>query len=462
MKITLQTKEEVEARERPAKSREKSGPKGRTVRHTRAIQRDRSKRAPAAAPAAAVTERLREVIHPATLAQLDHFRALGLRERVLTLPVMVALVLSMIWRQVGGVTELQRLLEHEGLLWAPPTPVSQPSLAERLRTFPATLFQGVLETVLPQMHERWAARERPLPPELVRARARYGAVLAADGSTLDALVRKVGLLRDQPDQPLAGRMLALLDVCSRLPRGLWYDADPHAHDQRFWPQLQAGVPAGALLLLDLGFTNFTRFADLTAAQVTWLTRAKDNLVFTVERSLTCWPHVQDSLVWIGRGPERQCVRLVAVLVRGTWYRYLTNELDPERLPADQVVALYAARWRIEEVFALIKRVLGLAYFWVGSDNGVQLQLWATWLLYAVLVDLTDAVADQLHQPYAALSLEMVFRSLYYFTGAYHRGEATDPVAYLATHAVSLGVLKRVRRSRPSRCAALAAPFPAGP
>jgi hypothetical protein len=37
--------------------------------------------------------------------------------------------------------------------------------------------------------------------------------------------------------------------------------------------------------------------------------------------------------------------------------------------------------------------LGLAYFWVGAQNGVALQLWATWLLYAILVDLTDAVAE---------------------------------------------------------------------
>ena len=44
---------------------------------------------------------------------------------------------------------------------------------------------------------------------------------------------------------------------------------------------------------------------------------------------------------------------------------------------------------------------------------MELQLWATWLLYAVLVDLTDAVAEALEQPFDAISMEMVFRSLYY-------------------------------------------------
>jgi len=81
---------------------------------------------------------------------------------------------------------------------------------------------------------------------------------------------------------------------------------------------------------------------------------------------------------------------------------------------------------------------------------VCVQLWATWLLYAVLVDLTDAVADCLNRPMAALSLEMLYRSLYYFTSAFQRGEATDVVDYLAAHATRLGILMRKRSSTPSR------------
>ena len=98
------------------------------------------------------------------------------------------------------------------------------------------------------------------------------------------------------------------------------------------------------------------------------------------------------------------------------------------------MALYGQRWRIEDAYAIVKRLLGLAYFWCGAQNAVEMQLWATWLLYAVLVDLTDAVAEALEQPFANVSLEMVYRSLYFFTQAYHRGEATDVVIYLAANA----------------------------
>lgn len=242
-------------------------------------------------------------------------------------------------------------------------------------------------------------------------------------------------------------MTALLELGSRLPRQIWYTPDPDTHDQGFWPEILAALPAGALLIFDLGYTNFQMFVELTAAHVTFITRAKRNLAYQVIRTFQQTAQVHDRLIWIGQGATRQQVRLIEVLYRGTWYRYLTNELDPLRLPTEYVVALYWQRWRIEDAYAIVKRLLGLAYFWTGSENGVCLQLWATWLLYAVLVDLTDAVADALNQPFAVLSLEMVYRSLYYFTQAYHRGEASDVVVYLAANAKWLGIIKRKRKPK---------------
>ena len=425
-----------------------------SVRHTRAIARDRSKRPVVAPPDAQVSAHLTELIHPLTLTQVAHYHDLGLRERTLTLPVMVALVLSMIWRQIGSVCTLTRLLQEEGFLWTSPVQVSQQALAERLQVFPAVLFKRVLDDLLPQMRARWAARGRPLPPEIAWATARYSAVVGVDGSTLDALLRKVGLLQDRPDTPLAGRMTALLDVASRLPRALWYEPDAQAHDQRAWPHILAALPAGVLLLFDLGYLNFGMFAALTQAEVTFVTRAKSNLAYSVVTWLQHTSTVRDAVVWIGQGADRQQVRLIEVFYRTTWTRYLTNEVDPARLPVLDAVALYWQRWRVEDAYNAVKRLLGLAYFWTGSENGVCVQLGTTWLLYAVLVDLTDAVADRRGQPLTALSLEMLYRSLYFFTSAFQRGTATDVVDYLAAKATALGILKRKRSSAPSHFAQL--------
>lgn len=113
-----------------------------SVRHTRAVQRDRSKRPVVDPPDEQVEKRFHEIIKPATLATVAHFHREGLRERTLTLPVMVAFVVSLIWRQIGGISELARLVQTESLLWEKPVRVSQQALSQRLNSLPADLFKA--------------------------------------------------------------------------------------------------------------------------------------------------------------------------------------------------------------------------------------------------------------------------------------------------------------------------------
>ncbi len=143
---------------KPAKKKPSS------VRHTRAVQRDRTKRSPSAPADEHIVARLTELVHPATLRLVSYYHQLGLRERILTLPVMVAFVLSLIWRQFSGVSELVRLIRTETLLWVPSLrKLSQQALDQRLRTLPAELFLRLLRDLLPVFHARWQARQRPVP-----------------------------------------------------------------------------------------------------------------------------------------------------------------------------------------------------------------------------------------------------------------------------------------------------------
>jgi hypothetical protein len=78
-----------------------------TVRHTRAIQRDRTKRPNTQAPDETVEARLEEIVHTATLNQVAHFHDLGLRQRTLNLRVMVAFVLGSCGVSVQKVAKAQ-------------------------------------------------------------------------------------------------------------------------------------------------------------------------------------------------------------------------------------------------------------------------------------------------------------------------------------------------------------------
>ena len=145
-------------------------------------------------------------------------------------------------------TETGRTLNREGLLWVNERQVSHQAVEQRFSTLPAVLF----ERVLPLMAARWANRTRPLPPALQWVRDHFTSVAALDGSTLDALLHKTGLLRERKAPVLAGRIAGVLDVITRLPRQVWDEEDQQAHDQRFWDRVLAGLERGMLLIFDLG------------------------------------------------------------------------------------------------------------------------------------------------------------------------------------------------------------------
>ena len=171
--------------------------------------------------------------------------------------------------------------------------------------------------------------------------------------------------------------------------------------------------------------------------------------------------LRDRLVKVGSGTKKTpsvTLRLIEVRVGKVWGSYLTSVLDPEVLPPYVVIDLYQKRWRIEDAFNVVKRLLGLSYLWTGSINGIKLQIWATWLFYAVLVDLGDAIADELSLPFDRISLEMIDRGLYYFHSASKRGEAQDPVKYFSNPDIvkCLGIVKRQRKPKKKL---ITAPFP---
>jgi len=149
-------------------------------------------------------------------------------------------------------------------------------------------------------------------------------------------------------------------------------------------------------------------------------------------------------------PCRYPLRMVSVLWQGTWYRYLTNVLDPQKLSARQVCELYRRRWRIEDAFLLTKRVLDLAYVWTGSSNAVQLQICATLIGYAVLVTICQQVAQALGELVERIAVEMVFRAFYHSSQAVQHGECDERVPFLVAHAKLLGIVKRWRKHQRER------------
>jgi Transposase DDE domain len=242
-------------------------------------------------------------------------------------------------------------------------------------------------------------------------------------------------------------MMMVVDLFTHRPVASWYTPESTANDKQWLDELIDRLPSGGLLVFDLGFFKFPWFDQFTTSGKYFVTRQREKTSYTLQKVFSSGSHYRDEQIQMGQYRSSPCkhpVRMVSVLWGTTWYSYLTNVLDPTQLSAQQVCDLYRRRWRIEDAFALTKRLLGLAYVWVGDTNGVEIQVYATWIFYALINDLCADVAIAMNQPLELISLEMVFRSLYHFNNFQRRGEATDVIDFLVTHAQLLGILKAKR------------------
>ena len=102
-----------------------------------------------------IESHLGDLLTPLIFNQQGLYRSLGLRNRILNLSLMLASVLTLLWRNVPSIRELTKLLEREGFLWVEGTKVSQKALSKRFLEFPAILFINVLKELLPQLQKRW-------------------------------------------------------------------------------------------------------------------------------------------------------------------------------------------------------------------------------------------------------------------------------------------------------------------
>ena len=408
-----------------------------------------------------IASQLSALLTPAITSQENYYRQLGLRGRILNLPLMVAAVLTLLWRGVAGVTELTRILAREGFLWCQPTTVTQQAMSQRFLSFPAQLFEGVFKNLLPSLRTAWHQRnQRPLPESIQFALTKFARIWIVDSSTLEALFRKLNSLEDVPAGQLAGKMATAIDLMTRLPVEIWFLENPRASDVKLEENIWELVAAKTLLLLDRGFYHFSFWLKLIERDIHLITRLKKGAAIKIEQVFTNSYALKDSRVRLGSGSAKTpyiTLRLIEVRSGNTWHSYLTSVLDPTVLPPYVVADLYRRRWRIEEAFNTVKRLLGLSYLWTGSLNGIQLQIWGTWIFYAILVDLGDAVADQLSLPIDAISLEMIYRGLYHFYVAHQKGQATDPIEYFAApENRDLGIVKSPRKPNVKL---IIAPFP---
>ena len=299
-----------------------------------------------------------------------------------------------------------------------------------------------------------------MPESIQFTQIKFPKIWVIDGSILEAVFHKLESLKDAPKGQLAGKMVTVIDLITRLPLEIWFEENPRSSDVKFEENILNIVTENTLILIDRGFYHFSFWQKLIDKKAQLITRLKKGAAVQVLQVFTESYALRDKLIKLGSGTKKTpfiTLRLVEIKSGKVWYSYLTSVLEPEILPPYIVADLYAKRWRIEDAFNTVKRLLDLSYLWTGSINGVKLQIWGTWLFYSILVDLGDAVADELSLPLDSISLEMIYRGMYHFYVARKKGLTIDPIKYFsAPENKDLGIVKRQRKPN---IKLIVAPFP---
>jgi len=118
-----------------------------------------------------------------------------MRQRLLTLPVMAAIIVSLVWRRLPAVAEVQRVLVREGLLGVAPMAVSCQAIIKRLDVLPVAVIGQLFTEVCARLQ---AQGPPPLPhPRWAPVRVPFPQIAIVDGSTLEALRKKTHVLRER-------------------------------------------------------------------------------------------------------------------------------------------------------------------------------------------------------------------------------------------------------------------------
>jgi len=271
-------------------------------------------------------------------------------------------------------------------------------------------------------------------------------VIALDETTLDPVVRKLPILRGVragDPQLLPGKLTVRFDLRRQLFDAVTIQSTAQQNEKVAAPAAVADLPAGSLILADLGYFKFAWFDALTDAGHHWVSRFRQKTSYEVKHVYYQDLYTFDGLVWLGAYRSDKAtylVRLVRFFHQGQPYAYLTNVLEPARLSLAEIVALYERRWEIERAFDLLKTDLHLHLLWSGKQALIEQQVWGALVIAQVLLALRTEIAWLADADMFEVSIKLLIQ---YFPDYAKRYD--DPVRAYAENGRRLRYIRPVKR-----------------
>ncbi len=268
------------------------------------------------------------------------------------------------------------------------TPPSRNNLSHANRERPCAMAEQLFWAVLKYLESNWPGFGRGAGGRAVWRFRR--AIHIVDSTTIQLVASCLDWARHRR-RKAAAKCHLRLSLRSLLPGFVIVDTARDA-DCRRARELCAGLQEGEIVLFDKAYVDFAHLWDLAERGVSFVTRAREDMVFRVVRKSARSSDARilsDTRVKLSSrdsgklfpGVLRRVVARVELDGQVRELVFLTNHLE---WSAASVADLYHCRWQIEVFFKQIKQTLQLADFLGHNANAVKWQVWMALLVYVLL------------------------------------------------------------------------------
>jgi hypothetical protein len=154
------------------------------------------------------------------------------------------------------------------------------------------------------------------------------------------------------------------------------------------------LPPGSVVVMDRGYSNFSKYNEWTKNKVNWVTRLSDHNVYTILEDMALTSDqaegiISDQKILLGLKKKEQVnCRLVKYfdVNSNRTFLFITNNF---RWSALKVAAIYKRRWQIEQLFKRLKQNMPLQYFLGDNENAIKIQIYC-----ALIADLLLKLATK--------------------------------------------------------------------
>lgn len=303
-------------------------------------------------------------------------------------------------------------------------PICHGAFYGKLGRVPMGLSLGFMEECTERLR---ALRPKGVWAEPLPAALAGMTVTIADGKQIKKVAKRLLPLRTKPGSIIGGKILAIYVPAEGLVVAMAADPDGEANDVRLMPEAirraSARIQGVKLWVADRQFCDLNLPAVLTDQGDHFLFRRTKKMTFTADPSRPQRQAVDsqgrtviEQWGWIGaeREKRRRYVRQIHLVRPGQDDVYLvTDLLDENAYPADDLLLVYLKRWEIERVFQKITEVFSLQQLIGCTPEATIFQASFCMVLYNLLQLMCAFMAASQEALVAeAVSIEKLFGDLH--------------------------------------------------